>query len=203
MQGTGDTPGTIEVDTKQQLAARPSTSLANSDQEYLDKQEEAGFPELSFQFQAFGNEYITNGFDHRKAAVSVGKPANRALSILRNPLVRRYISYLQSLRNDQSLITLDFLDAKLEELQDIAMGETAIPIVLADGTMVVERKFMGDLAFKCIEKRGKLSGHEKPDLPGGGAGGGVVVNIDVNALLGKSSPVTIEGEVVECDTETE
>lgn len=205
MQSPGDTQGVNKVNSKSELAALPSTKLAESDQAYFDKQQEEDWPDLSFQLRAFANEYVTNGYDHRKAAVTVGRAANSAKNMLRNPLVKHYINYLQNNRLDSPLVTRDFLDAKLEELHDIAMGNVEIPIVLADGTRVDECKFMGDLAFKTLQERAKLYGHAKPE-PEGGGNGGVVVNIDVGALLGKSNgnnAVEIEGEIIDQDSDSE
>lgn len=185
MQSTDNTPTISEAKFKSGPSNELTAKSALCDDAYLEKQQAENFPDLSDQLRAFAQEYVTNGYKHREAAIEVGRAASGALKLVRNPLVCAYVRYLQDIRVDSSYVTKDFMDAKLEELQDMAMGEADIAVVLADGTETQAKKFQGELALKVLQKRGELSGAAKPAETG--QGGSVSVHIDVGALLGASN----------------
>lgn len=184
-------PSTSDTQTisENEFEPKPSNELAAKsnlcDANYLDKQREQDFPDLCEQLRAFCHEYVANGYDHRQAAIEVGRAASGASKLLRNPLVRHYVRYLQDIRMDSSFVTKDFMEAKLSEMMEMAMGEVEIPVVLADGEQHNVKKFQGELALKILQKRGELSGAAKPAETSGG--GNVSVHIDVGALLGMDS----------------
>lgn len=159
-----------------------NSNIVKIDTEIVDRNKREGWPDLSEKRRAFVLIYTTNGYDHRRAAVEVGLSADMGTSIKREPLVAAYIEYMQNQTYESSLVTKPFLDAKLDILEDIAMGEMEIPIVTAAGESISAKKFHPDLAMNIIKQRAQLGGHTKDDKS---RVGDVNIQINIDAMTGK------------------
>lgn len=145
---------------------------------------EHGYPDLDDQHRAFCVEYLTNGYHHRNAAQAVGLPAQAGITIKREPLVAAFIvDHLHS-NITESLVTRETVDSYLDELEDIAMGRVAVPVIGEDGKTVKRKKFMGDLALKIYSERCKLHGIVQGDSKV------APVNVTIN-LDGMTEPTVI------------
>lgn len=190
MSGTGNTQAISQDVSNKTLAPE---YVAQTD---IDVQKENNFPILSEQERAFGYEYIANGYNHRKAAQKCGHSANTGISLKRRPYVAAFIAYLQEKSFCSELVVKDFIDAKLDELYDMAIGDTEVPIVLGDGTSMEAKKFQGTLALNILQERSKMNGITKEADIGNT---GVKVYIDMRAALGEKevSAEPIEANFVE------
>lgn len=158
----------------------------------VERNRELGFPDLEEQKKAFAIKYVTNGYQHRLAAVDAGFPLSRGIQLKREPLVAAYISDLMDKYLAESLVTKQTLDIYLDELEDIAMGRIDVPMITANGDAVSGKKFHADLAMKVYNERSKLHGIVKDENGGSG-----VVNVQINmGNLTGPAEVTIEGKIV-------
>lgn len=190
MSGTGNTSAISENDVN---SASANELITQAD---VNSQKEKGFPILTEQERAFGYEYITNGYNHRSAAEKCGRPADAGVGLKRKPYIAAFIAHLQEVTFQSEIIVKDFIDAKLDDLYDMAVGEVEVPLVTGDGSTFTAKKFQGGLALNIIQERAKLHGITKPAEEGGG---GVKVYIDMRAALGEKSVDNepIEGNFVE------
>ena len=157
-----------------------------------DRHIEQGFSEIDPQLRAFCHEYITNGYNHRAAAEKTGSSPNAGIRIRRDPLVAAYIHYLQAEQHQANIITQDFIQAKLEDLYDMAVGDVEVPLVTGSGMEVTAKKFNGPLALSIVTEISKMNGHTKSAEDTGKTGNGVTINIDMSKMLGSPQPEAIE-----------
>lgn len=163
-------------------------------QQYLDVQIQNDFADLEAKKKAFALEFINNGYKHRDASVSVGKSAATGSKWINDPIIKAYINHLQNQRVQESIITTALYEARLLELNDMAMGYIPVAIVNKEGGEYTACVFNGTLALNTLQELGKVNKIVETETKGGGT---VNVNIDVNALLG-DSPVT-EGITIEME----
>jgi hypothetical protein len=114
------------------------------------------FFEMPMEQKAFAIEYTLNGYDHRKAAKTVGLSPNRGVHLKRIPIVVDFILRLQERNVTESIVSKQSLDGFLDRIEEAAMGDVKIPIVLANGAMVKQKKFQGSLAMDVYRERAKL-----------------------------------------------
>lgn len=114
------------------------------------------FKEMPMEQMAFAIEYVLNGYQHRKAAKTVGLHPNRGVYLKRIPIVVDFILKLQERNITESIVTKQSLDCFLDRIEEAAMGEVKIPIVLASGAGVERKKFQGSLAMDVYRERAKL-----------------------------------------------
>ena len=189
MSSTSNPQGTSQND----LIPAIATQLVTKDD--VDNQITAGWPVLSDQDKAFAYEYIENGYDHRSAASEVGYSADTGIKLKRKPYIAAFIQHLQERMYKSNTVVKEFIDAKLDDLYDMAIGDVEVPLVLGDGTEKTAKKFHGGLALQILQERSKTHGIVKEEI---GNKGQVIINIDLGMALGQkdSNGITIEGKVV-------
>ncbi len=157
----------------------------------LDRHTEQGFSEIDPQIRAFCHEYVTNGYNHREAAEKTGSSPNAGIRLRRTPLVAAYIHYLQQEQHQANIITQDFIQAKLEDLYDMAVGDVEVPLVTGSGMQLTAKKFNGTLALAIVTEISKMHGHIKaPEHTGDG---NLIINIDLGKMLG-AQPMEVVSE---------
>lgn len=176
----------------------PITTLdADSLAVQIERNRENGYKDLDEKLKAFGIAYVTNGYDHRAAAKSIGRSENSGVRLKREPLLAAYINDLMNKYVAESLVRKETLDVYLENLEDIAMGriETIGGATDADGNLYDAKKFHSALALKIFQERAKLHGIIKEDTKGGG---GVNVTINMAGMFKEEKPpaIEIEGEII-------
>jgi len=122
----------------------------------IDSVDESEFRDMHPADRAFAVRYVSNGYNHREAALDIGINPSLGARVKRKPIVRRYIAALQKQLYVESIVTKDVLDSMLDRLEDIAFGEEEIPIVLSDGTQIFGRKFNPSLIMEVYKERAKL-----------------------------------------------
>jgi len=157
------------------------TTAADEWDSYIDTQKRDGWSDLDYAKQAFCDEYLSNGYNHREAAVSVDFPVHRGKKLLNDPLCREYIVEAEQARRNRSLVTERFLEAQYFQLLDQANGDEEVAIVTGSGAQLNAKKFDGNLKHAVLKELGAISGVTKPDAA---ALGGVTVIIDMGALTG-------------------
>lgn len=160
-------PGPENTNRATQKDYSPSFADLVVTHDYVSNQRENGWPDLHPQFKAFAETYLINGYDHRKAAEEVGFPPARGIALLRNTLIRVFISDIQSSILETGIVTKDLIDARLDVLYEMAIGEIEIPIVTGMGDEFYAKKFHGQLALSIIQERSKMHGITKPEIDGG------------------------------------
>lgn len=125
------------------------------------------FSRMEPAHRAFAIEYVLNGYNHREAAESIGIDPNRGARLKRLPIVVEYVIQLQNKTAVESIVNKQSLDCLLDRIQEAAMGEVEIPIVLANGAMVNKQKFQGSLALDVYRERAKLHDIVKPEEESG------------------------------------
>jgi hypothetical protein len=134
------------------------------DADFITIQKEKDFPDLKPQERAFSEDYCINGYNHREAAETAGLDPDRGIRLLRDPLIRAFIAFVQDKRFDASIVTKDFIDAKLDELYDMSVGHVEVAHVDAKtGRVFAARKFYGTLALDILREKSKMNGIIKPD----------------------------------------
>ena len=177
MSSTSNTP-TVGKDVVQpESSSELATEIAISDQK------ERGFTILEPEERAFAHEFIANGYDHCKAAETIGRSRDYGKVLKRRPFVAAYIQHLQNTHFNSVIVTKDFIDAKLDDLYDMAVGEVKVPLVTGDGAGFEEKKFHGGLALQILQERSKT--HKIVEPAGSGPAGGVTINIDLGMALGE------------------
>ena len=116
------------------------------------------FNQMDLGERAFAIEYVMNGYDHRKAAQVTHKSAAKGHRLKRLPIVMAFVTQLQKRGIVESFVGKQSLDCFLDRLEEAAMGDVDIPIVLADGTQLERKKFQGSLAMDIYRERAKLHG---------------------------------------------
>ena len=150
------------------------------------------FDDLSEKDGAFAVEYITNGYNHRDAAKSVGLKPNTGLAKIRQPLVKAFIAHLQKSSHNAKIITQTFVEQKYLEILPKLMGEEDVPIYdHKEGVTVDARKFHSAEVVSVLRDLGKAAGYVAPEGP---KGGNVNVTIDLGGFTGGSPNVIIEHE---------
>ena len=133
--------------------------------EFVEQQKANNWPSLEAKHRAFAEVYVTNGYKHRPAAEEAGFTADRGIGLLRLPLIRAYISHIQDGMYEANVVTRDFVDAKLDELYDMAIGDVAVPMVDPKTCFEFDaRKFQGGLALDILREKSKMNGIIKPDI---------------------------------------
>ena len=89
----------------------------------LEVAKQSNFENVDPQHKAFALEYLVNGYKHRDAAEKVGLSPNSGLRIRRLPIVAAYINYLQEKQIQDTIVSQAFIDAKLDDLYDMAIGD--------------------------------------------------------------------------------
>lgn len=189
MSGTGNTQTTGQDVLDPAIASVIATKLD------IDNQAGRNWPILSHEEKAFCHEYVINGFDHRTAADKIGHSKGTGISIKRRPYVAAYIEFLLERMHHSNLVIKGFLDARLDDLYEMAIGEVEVPLVTGDGSSFTAKKFQGGLALSILQERGKINGVVKE----GPKGGQVIVNIDLGRALGEKDAegIVIEGKYTE------
>ena len=196
MQSTENSTGISENVLSRELTEMGFTN------EYIERQKERNFPELSDQDRGFAIEYIQNGYSHTDAAEKVGRARSAGKKLLANPLVAAYIKFLQEGMWQESLITHHFVEMKYFELLDMAMGEEEINLVDKDGHQFQAKITDISNAVKIVDKMSLMNGHsQKPEDKGKG---NISIRIDNNAWLGEppegqSIGITIDQNALETD----
>ena len=167
-----------------------SLGLTSEWDSYIDTQKRHDWVDLSHEQRAFCEEFLNNGYDHREAAISVGRSPGGALKLLHKPLLREYICFVEGKRRDRRIVSERFLDAQLAQLYEQAVGEEEIPLVTGSGIKLTAKKFQGQLALGIIQERAKLSGVAKPEA----VDTNISVVIDVGALIGEENRLKIVSE---------
>ena len=186
MSSTSNTQGVSQNDLIPAIAHELVTKTD------IDNQKAGNWPALSDQDRAFGYEYIQNGYDHRLAASEVGYSPDSGIKLKRRPYVAAFIQHLQEQMHESNFVVKGFIDARLDDLYDMAIGEVEVPLVLGDGTEKTAKKFHGGLALQILQERSKTHGIVKEEKTNHAQ---VIVNIDMGMALGQKdvNGVTIEG----------
>jgi hypothetical protein len=159
----------------------------------VNHQKSSGFPSVTDQEKGFANEYLLNGYNHRAAALAVGIAESSAIRVKRKPLVAAYIEFLQERMYASNFVSKGFIDAKLDDLYEMAIGDVNVPMVLGDGSTIEAKKFQGGLALQILQERSKMHGIVVEEKSNSNM---VTVNIDLGMALGQKdmNGVTIEGK---------
>lgn len=184
MSSTTNSTQIIEAATASGLILGDDTGL------YVERQIENGWPDLEPSQIAFAHEYVANGYSHRNAAEKINRAASSGLTLLRDPLTRAYISYLQREQHEETLITTGFVEAQMMRLYEMAIGDEEVNMVDSDGHEFTAKQFQGQLAFSIVKEFGNSVGYSKVQENNSSK---VTIHLDVGALTGRP-PVTIEAE---------
>lgn len=161
----------------------------------FSKERELGYPSLTDQKKLFAYRFLEN-FDHRAAAASVGISPDRALRVLREPLVSDLVSFLKKEHFKRLEVDADFVRLMWLENLEIMMGRTSAPRLGRDGEEYTAKNYDGSNVVAALRELGKMT-----DTYADGSGSGdISVSINLNAYGIKESEakgVTIEGSYEE------
>jgi hypothetical protein len=143
----------------------------------IEEERARGWTGIAEKDKAFAFEYITNGFNHREAAVSIGMAPGSGISKLRHPLVGAFIQYLQEQSNKAKFITQQFVEQQYLEILPKLKGEEEVDIVdIKEGTSFKAKKFHSAELVSTLRDLGKSSGYIAPDTGPKGS----MVNVQIN-----------------------
>ncbi len=133
----------------------------------------------------FCYEYLID-YDHCRAAAAVQRSRSAGKTLLRNPLVAKFIRLLGDELAAESLITRDMVQYELlHGFLPRAKGEMEIQALDRDGVQV-KGKVTNMAAYgKAIDLMSKHSGFTVPEV----VAGGLTININHKAM-----GITVEGE---------
>jgi hypothetical protein len=128
-------------------------------EDLIAQQREKDWPLLSPQERCFAEEYCFNGYNHREAAITAGLNPDRGIHLKRQPLIRAFVAHVQSRLFEANIVTRDFVDAKLDELYDMAVGIIETDhIDTKNAESFRGNKFHGSLALDILREKAKLHG---------------------------------------------
>jgi hypothetical protein len=144
--------------------------------------------ELEPQERMFCYGYLTD-YDHRRAAVDVGRSPDAGRKLLRNPKIARFIRLLGDELAAESLVTRDMVQYELlHGYLPRARGDVPICGVDRDG-LAWSGKVTNMAAYgKALEIMSKHSGFTAAEV----VAGGLTININHKAM-----GITVEGEYSE------
>jgi len=176
----------------------PSSRLIIGDDtsQYIENQIKNGWPDLMPAEIAFAQEYCVNGYNHRLAAEHVGRPLDSGITLVRKPLIRSYIAWIQQEQRTESLITKDFIEAQMMHQYEKANGDVAVAMVDSEGNEFTAKNYQGQLSVGILKEFNNMFGHSKVEKSSESK---VTVIVDMGALTGRP-PVTVdieEGEIIE------
>jgi hypothetical protein len=111
---------------------------------------------ISPEHRAFAIAYVSNGYDHKAAAKTAGFHPDLGVSLKYRPDVVGYVKYLQNKLSAETIVGRQYLDVYLDKLQDIALGNTPVPMVTGQGESFSACRFMEKLAMEVYKERVKL-----------------------------------------------
>lgn len=143
---------------------------------------------LEPQERLFCYEWIVD-FDHKRAAIAVGRSPAAGIKLLRNPKISKLINILSAELSADSLISRDMVQYELlHEYLPRARGDKEICGVDRDG-VAWEGKVTNMAAYgKALDIMAKHSNFTQPEV----VAGGLTININHQAM-----GMTIEGEYSE------
>jgi len=151
-----DGPASPQGADKKEYELRASYERITND--FINEQAENDWPCLSYKYRVFAEEYVSNGYDHRQAANDAGFSREKGIVLTRNPFIKTYVSYIRGFDKTKSLVTRDFVDSKLAELYDMAIGDEKIDQVTSKGETFAASLFDGKLALGILQERAKING---------------------------------------------
>jgi len=168
--------------------------LGDDTSQYVSRQAEEGWPDLSPVEAAFAHRYCVNGYSHREAAEHVGRNAANGIKMLRIPLVRCCISWIQREQHTESLITKDFVEAQMMELYEKASGDKSVAVIDSDCVEHTVKVFNGQLCQSILKEFSSAVGFSKIEKDKTSR---IHIHLDENALTGRKTVTIEEGEVVD------
>lgn len=157
----------------------------------VERNKSLGFPDLSAQRKQFARHYLES-YNPKKAAKESGLPMTQAHLILQEPLVSAFVDYLQTQYNERSFLSREMVLLEQIDLLDKVMGREDVPMVGRDGSSFNAKCFHASEAVKLVSDLAKQTGAAKAS---GGAGSGVIVNINLGNL--GLAPIEVAGETLE------
>ena len=155
-------------------------------EESIASQKEKDWPLLDPQRRAFAEAYCFNNYNHRAAAEEAGFNPDRGISLKREPLIRAFIADVQDKLHLSNIVTRDFIDAKLDELYDMAIGDVETDHVNAkSGASFTAKKFHGTLALDIIKQKASLNNVISSDEDDDGAGNDAEIHFHVKPAAAK------------------
>lgn len=158
--------------------------------QYIDKQIAGGWSDLELWERAFAHRYLANGTDHREAATYVNRAKSAGVSILRRPLLREFIKYLQDEQRSVSLITNAFIEANYLHVIECAKGHKKVAMVNSDGQSFTAKQYNAQALLSANKELANHIGYSKVEKP---TESKVTVVVDMGALTGRT-PVIIDHE---------
>ena len=170
--------------------SKATTDIIAFDADSVERNRELGYPDLDDRRKAFCIEYVSNGYKHVDAAARVGFTKVMGLRLKREPLIAAYINDLMNKYLAESIVTKTTLNSYLDELEEIAMGRTDIPMVTGSGRSFDASKFHPELAMKVYAERSRLHGIVDDDSKI------ATVNVTIN-MEGMTGPKVIDGVTID------
>lgn len=154
----------------------------------IESMRRSGWHALPPDKRAFAIAYASCN-SHVEAAREIGK-AGQGLKYINDPLVRALIADIHEEHAKISIINKHLVEMKMLETLEKLEGREAVPMVTGQGIPILERKFHPGETVSLIREMGKVAGivpekDERRDK-------GVVININMEALLGSGHGVTID-----------
>jgi len=132
----------------------------------IERHKETNWRELNPDIRAFCIAFIMTP-SPRKAAIEAGIDPSRGARLYRDPIARAYISYLQEIQAENSIINAQFLDAHLLNVLPILMGEEEAPTVIPGVGLLETKRFYPAELLRLFDMMGKSSGYYNKDLSQG------------------------------------
>lgn len=144
----------------------------------VQRNRDLGYPDLKPNQRAFAWKYLET-YNARRAAIDLGIKPTEAHLLLKHPLVDALIQDLEKQYAERSFLSKETVLLEQVELLDKLAGRVPVAMVDREGSEYTARKFHAMESTKLINDLAKQTGASKAS---GGAGSGVVVNIDLSAL---------------------
>ena len=138
---------------------------------------ENGYADLTPQLRMFAFSYVED-YNHRRAAESVGLPADKGIALVRDPLVCALINDVQSELEERSVLSTDFVRSMWLQILPKLMGEEQIAVVDKDGIESLARKFHASETVRALTEIGKATKFYDE----GSGEGGTTINLNFGAV---------------------
>lgn len=140
----------------------PSEMTPEQLRSFLAEERENGFLHLDQDGRLFAIEFTRCG-SVPEAADAVKISRERAKRMIRDPLVRNFINYLNQQKEHYSLIDASFIETQYLELLAMVLGKEDVAMVNKDGMTFTARAFDGNVARGVLQDLAKISGNFKDD----------------------------------------
>jgi hypothetical protein len=122
----------------------------------MEEQATLGWPDVTDQEKVFVVRYLVD-FNHKKAAEESGIDPDKALRVLRDPLINAYTKWLRRGLEARELLTREMVAHHWLEALPKLRGEEEIPLVTKDGQQTKGKKYHASEYVRALVELSRIT----------------------------------------------